>query len=202
MAIKDTESQQGFSLVEVLIATGVFAILAVIMSHSISMSSRDGSYNQAALNFDLLVSRINNIFKNSNICESTNIVTGGIQTVDSGFTQTPLASLNELTLGGQKIIDKNWDDDNQFRVIKLELWQQTPPFVPPITPQRYFARLHIEIRPNRDSTAIMSRDIPIVIAANAARTIVSCYSEVSRRIPCEDLGWIYDAKKTPDCSPP
>jgi prepilin-type N-terminal cleavage/methylation domain-containing protein len=202
MVHKTSAGQEGFSLVEILVAIAVFGILTAVLSANLTMTSRAGNVNQSILNFDLLVGRVNNMFKDSNICENTNIVTTGLRTLSAGFTTTPISSLTELTLGTQKIIEKKWDTSRQFKVTVLELWQQTPPAVPVVLPQKFFARLHIEIRPDRDNSAAVVRDIPLMITSDASGKITSCYSQISRRIPCEDLGWVYDGTKTPDCAPP
>jgi hypothetical protein len=204
------QEEAGVTLLEAIISLGVAGILMSVGLKFLSSGKtlRDSEFSVFA--YHAKENLLNTAIRDPVLCENLNILKQ-VTIVPAG----PAPGQGRLLLGtfpslsfergvGPAASFMLFDtaDSTEFRTTQIRLYQNlapvglAPPFRVPVT-------LEVSHQTTGSVSAHLAR-FAIMMSVDAAMKPTSCYLVISRRIVCEDMGWVFDATAAAgnDCRPP
>jgi hypothetical protein len=213
-------SSEGVTIIETLVTTAmILAILAMGLKYLGKTKWAIQASGQASLDFYAAENLVNVIVRDPILCENLNIIGTKVSRVGPGAGQPrikigpdtlPNTSYPNLALkvgGGSRVIYEYGNQSGQtFQIDAIRLYQTMAP-VGVAPPLRVPLQLWVWYRnrtPHGGWSAQKTSVTGFMGAVDATDVLQSCYSVTSRRIMCQDLGWVFDPEASvgADCTPP
>jgi prepilin-type N-terminal cleavage/methylation domain-containing protein len=205
---KRTNAQDGVTLLESLVTLAIATVVIATGFRYIESGRVFRKTAGAVLTFYSKVNLLNDAIRDPVLCESLNIidnVTADPTGPDAGQSDKLIAQFSDISFQGPganyKIFDKA--DNKEIEYSRLEIWQRlapvgiSPPYRVPLT-----LEIHYKVK---GSSKKHFQPISFMGSFDAGMKLKSCFLVVSRRIVCEDMGWVFDPSAgagEKDCLPP